>query len=73
MLNGTSWQNLGTEWNLIPGTNFGGAGKIVGKQTADFVYSISGLSLTNTGAYAANTATFGNALGYHVVLNFLFL
>jgi hypothetical protein len=72
-INGISWQNLGTEWAVIPGVNFGGAGKIQGKQTANYTYTIQGLTTTNTGAYAANTATFGVATGYQVVLNLLFL
>jgi hypothetical protein len=73
MVNGISWQNLGTEWATIPGVNFGGAGKIQVKQTANYSYTIQGLSTTNTGAYVSNTATFGIATGYHVVLNLLFI
>ena len=72
-INGISWQNLGTEWAVIPGVNFGGAGKIQGKQTNNYNYTIQGLTTTNTGAYAASTATFGVATGYQVVLNLLFL
>jgi hypothetical protein len=73
MISGVSWQNLGTEWVNIPGTNFGTAGKIVVKQTADYIYSINGLTTTNTGAYVATSATFGKATGYQVVMNLLFL
>jgi hypothetical protein len=73
MVNGISWQNLGTEWVTIPGVNFGGAQKIQVKQTADYTYTIQGLSTTNTGAYVSNTATFGIATGYQVVLNLLFI
>ncbi len=73
MVNGISWQNLGTEWVTIPGVNFGGAGKIQVKQTADYTYTIQGLSTTNTGAYVANSAIFGIATGYQVILNLLFI
>jgi hypothetical protein len=72
MITGTSWQNLGVEWGTITGTNFG-SGKIFAKQTNNYTYTISGLTTTNTGAYAGSTATFGVATGYQVVLNLLFL
>jgi hypothetical protein len=73
MINGVSWQNLGTEWVNIPGTNFGGAGKIVVRQSANYTFSINSLTTTNTGAYVATSASFGKAIGYQVVLNLLFL
>jgi hypothetical protein len=73
MVNGISWQNLGTEWVTIPGVNFGGSGKIQIKQTNNYTYTIQGLTTTNTGAYVASSATFGVATGYQVLLNLLFL
>ena len=73
MINGVSWQNLGTEWINIPNTNFGGGGKIQVRQTANYTYSVTSLTTTNTGAYVSNSASFGLALGYQVVLNLLFL
>jgi hypothetical protein len=73
MINGVSWQNLGTEWTTIPSVNFGGAQKIQVKQTDNYVYTIQGLSTAVTGAYTGTAATFGLATGYQVVLNLLFI
>jgi hypothetical protein len=73
MISGISWQNLGTEWINIPGPNFGPSGKIQVRQTAPYTFRIQGLTTTNTGAFTGNTATFGVAVGYQVVMNLLFL